>query len=270
MTVRGRRIGVAGATAMDRPDRSVPHAISGVKVAIPPISPYVMPARDLPPRKVPWRPDPARAVLLIHDMQAYFLDAFTPGRPPLTDLVANIRRLRRVAYDRGVPVAYTAQPGGMTRAQRGIQHDFWGPGMTAEPQHRRIIGELAPQDGDTVLTKWRYSAFAGTDLQRLFDDRRRDQLVICGVYAHLGCLITACDAYMRDVEPFLVADAVADFSPEDHRMAVDYVAHGCGVTLPAREVVAALAPAPAPDSAPSGGTGPGAGADVAEHSLRSG
>lgn len=245
-------------------------------MAIPPINPYSMPAQqDLPERKVPWRPDPARAVLLIHDMQAYFIDAYTPERPPLTDLVDNIRRLRRVAHGMRIPVAYTAQPGGMTRAERGIQHDFWGPGMTAEPRHRRIIEELAPQDGDTVLTKWRYSAFVDTGLQRLLDDRRRDQLIICGVYAHLGCLVTAFDAYMRDVEPFFVADAVADFTPEDHRMAVDHVARGCGVALSTRDVVAALLSAPAAE--PGGPVEAGQAAEAAqragavpnvEHSLQ--
>jgi isochorismate hydrolase len=212
-------------------------------VAIPPISPYPMPLeRDLPPQNAPWQPDPARAVLLVHDMQEYFVEPFTSGQPPLTELVNNIRRLRRIAADVGVPVAYTAQPGGMTRTERGIQHDFWGPGMTAEPRHRRIIDELAPSGGDTVLTKWRYSAFFGTDLQKLLDDHGRDQLIICGVYAHLGCLVTAYDAFMRDVEPFFVADAVADFSFEDHQLALNHVTGGCAVTVWTRGLIAALSP----------------------------
>ena len=210
-------------------------------MAIPPISPYAMPReQDLPLRDARWRPDAARAVLLVHDMQAYFVDPFPRGRPPLTELVNNIGRLRRVAAGLGVPVTYTAQPGGMTRAERGIQHDFWGPGMTAEPRHRRIIDELAPTDRDTVLTKWRYSAFFDTDLQRLLDDHGRDQLIICGVYARLGCLVTAFDAFMRDVEPFIVADAVADFSRDEHLMAVNHVIRGCGVAAWTRGLIAAL------------------------------
>ncbi|MFI9121224.1 isochorismatase family protein [Streptomyces bikiniensis] len=46
----------------------------------------------------------------------------------------------------------------------------------------------------------------------------------CGVYAHLGVLPTAADAFMNDVQPFVVADAVADHSAEEHGMALRWAA----------------------------------------------
>jgi isochorismate hydrolase len=117
-----------------------------------------------------------------------------------------------------------------------LLHDFWGPGMSADAE-RQIIAPLAPDPQDVVLTKWRYSAFHGTTLANVLHRYRCDQLIICGIYAHIGCLMTACDAFTRDIEAFLVADGVADFSLDHHVMGLNYAAQRCAVTAPTRVVV---------------------------------
>lgn len=199
-------------------------------MGLPEIKPYPMPtAAELPPSTPQWRIDPRRAVLLVHDLQRYFLRAFPQGRSPVVDLVRNAALLREWCAAAGMPVAYTTQPGSMTLAQRGLLADFWGPGMTATPADRAVVDPLAPAESDWVLTKWRYSAFYKSDLAERMRAAGRDQLVVCGVYAHVGVLMTACDAFTRDIQPFLVADAVADFSPEYHRLALDYAAARCAL-----------------------------------------
>jgi isochorismate hydrolase len=197
---------------------------------LPPIGNYPLPAGNLPSQQAPWRPDPRRAALLIHDMQHYFLRPFDDAEPVRKALIDNIARLRDACAARGTPVLYTAQPGGMTTAQRGLLHVFWGPGMSAEPGDREIVPELAPRPGDRVLTKWRYSAFHRTGLAETLHDLGRDQLLICGVYAHMGCLVTAVDAFSHDIEAFLIADAVADLSADYHRLALTFAAERCAAT----------------------------------------
>jgi trans-2,3-dihydro-3-hydroxyanthranilic acid synthase len=190
-----------------------------------------MPSPDeLPAQRVDWAADPQRAVLLVHDMQEYFLRFFPPGCSPVTDLVKNAARLRHACEPLGIPVIYSAQPGAMTTRQRGLLETFWGPGMTADEADRAIIPELAPRPRDRVLTKWRYSAFHRTPLADALWETGRDQLIVCGVYAHVGCLVTALDAFSRDVQPFLVADAVADFSRERHGIALSIAAACCAAT----------------------------------------
>ena len=44
-------------------------------------------------------------------------------------------------------------------------------------------------------------------------------------------MLTAADGFMRDIRPFFVADALADFSRERHDQAVAYVADRCGRAL---------------------------------------
>ncbi|MEO3977680.1 isochorismatase family protein [Streptomyces sp. CAU 1734] len=204
---------------------------------IPPIEPYPLPsAGDLPANTAQWEPDPDRAVLLVHDMQRYFLAPFPQGLRD--ELVSNASALRDRCAALGVPVAYTAQPGGMTPRQRGLLKDFWGPGMRPDPADREVAGPLAPAAGDWMLTKWRYSAFFNTPLLERMRETGRDQLIICGVYAHVGVLMSAVDAFTHDIQPFLVADAVADFSEQYHRLAVDYAAERCAMAVTAKEVFA--------------------------------
>jgi bifunctional isochorismate lyase/aryl carrier protein len=210
-------------------------------MAMAPIASYRMPgAGDLPDPAVPWRPHPDRAALLVHDMQRYFLRPFAAGQSPLSELVANVAQLLVAARAARIPVLYTAQPGGMSRADRGLVHDFWGPGMGTDEADRGILDDVAPEPGDTVLTKWRYSAFHRSDLAERLRRCGRDQLVVCGVYAHMGCLITAADAFSHDIQPFLVADALADVSLQEHLMALRYAAGRCAVPLCTADVLSEL------------------------------
>lgn len=204
---------------------------------LPAVQPYVLPGRDtIPAARVPWTVDPARAVLLVHDMQQYFVRCL----PDVVreDLVRRVRLLRARADVLDVPVAYTAQPGGMTPVDRGLLADVWGPGMSATAEDRDVVPGLTPLPGDWQLTKWRYSAFVRSTLLQQMRDAGRDQLVICGVYAHVGVLMTAADAFQHDIQPFVVADAVADFSLEFHRLALDWAADRCAAVVVTDEVFA--------------------------------
>ncbi|MDQ0346395.1 isochorismatase family protein [Ancylobacter vacuolatus] len=208
---------------------------------LPTISPYALPrAEELPTPRAPWKLQRDRAALLIHDMQNYFLRPFTSGADPLVTVVANIAALAQAARKAGVPVFYTAQEGDQDRRDRGLQADLWGPGMSAAPAHQPILAALAPQPGDFTLVKHRYSAFQRSNLETLLRARGRDQLIISGVYAHIGCTLTAADAFMRDIEPFMAADALADFSRAKHDLALAYVADVCGVPLNTAQILEVL------------------------------
>jgi isochorismate hydrolase len=198
-------------------------------------------ARDLPANTAQWAVDPDRAVLLVHDMQRYFVRPLAAVETPATDLVRNIALLRERCAEMGVPVAYTAQPGDMTEVERGLLQDFWGPGMRIDPVDRQIVEPLGPADDDWMFTKWRYSAFFQSDLLETMSEHHRDQLVLCGVYAHVGVLQTAVEAFSNDIQPFLVADAVADFSARYHRLAVDYAAERCAVVTTCADILATMA-----------------------------
>ncbi|MGG7102491.1 isochorismatase family protein [Rhodococcus sp. 24CO] len=209
-------------------------------MAIPPIAGYVLPRRDeVSADRVAWQLDPSRCALLIHDMQRYFIDAYNTGEEPINTATANMVAIRDACVRAGIPVVYTMQPGDQHPSRRGILADFWGEGMTTG-RDTEVIDALTPGESDIEVTKWRYSAFQRTDLRQLLARVGRDQLIVTGVYAHMGCMLSAAEAFMSDVEPFMVSDATADFSRDEHLMGLEYVAKRCGRVFTAADVLGAI------------------------------
>ncbi|MFP1806104.1 isochorismatase family protein [Lonsdalea quercina] len=214
-------------------------------MSIPKLNAYPLPtAEQLPANKVRWTLEPQRAALLIHDMQQYFLNFWGEDSPLTARVVQNIAWLKQICRQQGIPVFYTAQPQQQSDSDRALLNDMWGPGINQHPEQQKIIPALTPETGDTVLVKWRYSAFVRSDLEQQMKKAGRNQLIICGVYAHIGCLTTANDAFMRDIQPFMAADALADFSQEEHMMALRYAAGRCGRVATVNQLLAEIAPAP--------------------------
>ncbi len=191
---------------------------------------YIVPASsDIETKGPGWNLDWNRALLLVHDMQRYFVRTIPEAvRTPLLD---NTATLVKMARRHGSTIAYTAQPGRMTTEQRGLLRDFWGEGMTSTEEDRQIIDEIHPQSDDVHFTKWRYSAYARTNLARELVSRKLDQIVVCGVYTHVGILSTAIDSLAYDIQCFVVGNATADFSSEYQINALTYIAKHCGQVL---------------------------------------
>lgn len=211
-------------------------------MSLPTVANYSITQRELlPQNRLSWRLEVSRAALLIHDLQDYFLDPFDRNASPCEPMLTNIGRLVRLCERVHVPLFFSAQPGEQSREERGLLWDLWGPGIIRRPDRQGIVSGLYPRPSATLIEKKRYSAFFQTELRSALADAGRDQLLIGGVYAHIGCLATAVDAFMQGVQPFAVADAMADFCLDDHCIALRQVARTSGVVLGTAEALEALA-----------------------------
>ena len=190
--------------------------------------------------------DPSRAVLLVHDMQVHFVQAFEGANlgegndnpdAQINIAIRNLRRLIDAAHAAGIPVYYTAQPP-RQNPRPPPAHRLLGR-RPQNDESARVLDELAPTDRDTVLTKWRYSAFVRSP-SRTCSRSLAATSSLSAACTHIGCLTTALEAFMRDIQPFIVADALADFSEEEHRIACEYASGRCARVLNTSDVLADL------------------------------
>ncbi|MCG7500089.1 isochorismatase family protein [Vibrio sp. Of7-15] len=198
--------------------------------------PYCLGSINIPLKQpLNWDVNNENCALLIHDMQRYFVNALSDE--PSKEMTSSISNILQWARKNDVPVFYSAQPGRMSVEQRGLLSDLWGPGMRTTEEDRKIIEELSPRQGDVTLTKWRYSAFHHSDLLPLLRSYGRNSLLITGIYASVGLVATAIDAFSNDIRPFVVADAIADFTLEGHQKAVNYLSDNCARVITTSEIL---------------------------------
>jgi bifunctional isochorismate lyase/aryl carrier protein len=174
----------------------------------------------------------------LHDLQGYYLSALHPD--VANALVGNVRGLAAACLGAGVPLFASRPLVARAPAERGLMLEFAGAGMGCE-EPSVVAPELGvPGEELRVVTKRSYSAFFATDLAVSLARLGRRDLIVCGLYASVGCLATSLDAFARDLRVFFAADAVADFSRQAHDAALSLVANTCGRTVGVEELRRAL------------------------------
>ncbi|AXA54356.1 cysteine hydrolase family protein [Pseudomonas thivervalensis] len=88
-----------------------------------------------------------------------------------------------------------------------------------------IIDALAPQTGDVVIDKQRYSAFHGTRLTPMLRERGIKHLVVMGVLTDVCVMSSLFDAYQHDFHLSLVADACTATTTAAHYSALFIVSN---------------------------------------------
>lgn len=212
-------------------------------MAIPKIAAYSLDDALTPcDAKVDWSINAQNAVLLIHDMQAYFTNFYDCKKEPITTMLKNMQAVISMARRIGIPVVYTAQPTNQALSDRALLTDFWGDGLQTSHNSHHILAAVAPSPQCKVYTKWRYSAFQKSTFDEDLRAQGKSQIIICGVYAHIGILSTALDGFMRDYQCFVIEDAIADFGAQEHLSARQWIAGRCGKLLGTQSVLAQISP----------------------------
>jgi len=96
-------------------------------------------------------------------------------------------------------------------------------GMTVVDPGTQIHESLQPQPNEPVVTKFRVSAFAGSNLEVILRSMGIDTLVLSGIATSGVVLSTLREAADKDYAIMVLSDACLDGDPEVHRVLTEKV-----------------------------------------------
>lgn len=136
------------------------------------------------------------AVLIVIDAQMEYSEEGALALPGLQPALDNITALLLAGRKDGAKIVHIAHEGSEGRA---FDPEAGG----------RIIGQVAPLEGETVLTKGLPNSFTHTGLQNHLAEIGRPHLVLCGFMTHMCVSSTARAALDLGYETTVVSDATA-------------------------------------------------------------
>ncbi len=178
--------------------------------------------------------EPARAALIILDMQRYFLD---PGShafvPSAAAILPGVLGLAGVFREKGQPVVLTRHLN--THENAGAMTEWWADLIREDDPASEIVAEL--DDPDAIrIEKSQYDAFHKTGLEQHLRSLDITQVVIAGVLTHLCCETTARSAFMRGFKVFFAVDGTATYHEDFHRATLLNLCHGFVVPVRVNDI----------------------------------
>lgn len=172
---------------------------------------------------------PARAALLVLDLQEYFLNArshaFIPSAPAT---LPGVLKLVAAFSDSRYPVIATRHLN--TPEDAGMMSKWWRDIINPHTAYSHNI-TILNQSKIIFIDKPQYDAFLYTTLEDILRKREVEQVVICGVMTHLCCETTARSAFMRGFEVFFTIDGTATYNEQLHRASLLTLSHGFAIPV---------------------------------------
>ncbi|HEX6924896.1 MAG TPA: isochorismatase family cysteine hydrolase [Longimicrobiaceae bacterium] len=131
-----------------------------------------------------------------------------------------IAELKQRAARHGIPTIYANDNFGRWQSNLNdvVQHCL-EDGVRGEP----IVELLRPGSEDYFVLKPKHSAFFATPLELLLKYLEVDRLVLCGFSGDQCVLLSAADAYLRDLHLHVPSDCVASMNPRENARALAYM-----------------------------------------------
>ncbi len=156
------------------------------------------------------------AALIVIDLQKGITGL--PTVHPAGEIIGHAARLARAFREKKLPVVLVHVTG---RAPGRTDAGF--PKVSFSADWSELVPELEQMPDDHVVTKQRWGAFLGTDLDEYLRQSGVTQVLVVGIATSAGVESTARSAYDLGYNVVLVSDAMTDRDPELHRFCIEKV-----------------------------------------------
>lgn len=187
---------------------------------------------------------PSQAALLVIDVQNDFChingvqERSGINRELIRAVVPQLKHFIQVAEAAKLPILYV----------RNLNDD-WSVSPTWRRRNRVYVTpmcqrgtwgaefyEVLPRPEDAIIEKFRYSAFADTNLALYLRSRGVQTIILVGCATNVCVESTARDGFMRDLGVVVVEDCCAARALEDHLQALHNVRRFFGVVASSAEI----------------------------------
>jgi isochorismate hydrolase len=191
-------------------------------------------------KKKPLDLTPCQSVLLVLDMQHYFLQNDSHAYiPSALAIVPNIIRLQDRFLELGYPVIQTRH---LNTIENAGQMKSWWRDLIKEENPFSEISDSIRNPHAAVLSKPQYDAFFKTNLEEMLRQQEIESghpvrhVIITGVMTHLCCETTARSAFMKGYDVYFVVDATATYNRQFHLASLLNLSHGFATPVLTTEI----------------------------------
>ena len=165
-----------------------------------------------------------KTALLVMDLQNGIVSRFAEKEEVLVPFQKAVEAARqhniqvifvRVAFSEGYPEINPKNKAFSALSKVG--------GMTVSDIATQIHGSVLPKPNEPIVTKYRVSAFAGSNLEVILRSFQIGKLILSGISTSGVVLSTLREAADKDFALTVLSDACVDADPEVHRVLTEKV-----------------------------------------------
>ncbi len=169
-----------------------------------------------------------RKALLIVDMLNDFVrEGATLEVPMAREIIPNIQRLLATARREGWEIVFVCD----AHAPDDPEFRNWPPHAVRGTEGAQVIAELAPREGERVISKTTLLGFYDTDLEAHLRSREVKELLLTGCVTNICIYYIAIEAAVRGYRVRVPGDSVAPLDVQEGEFALGQMEKILGVQV---------------------------------------